>query len=199
VPAAAIAALLLVGTAVSLGAVGSVSQELGTARFKEGFGSTLRTTARVWGLLQALPPERWDTTPAPQGAMLLAAYLHDCTPPEARILNATYATEYLVFARRGFAAGRANFVPGLYTSSADQADAVARARRQVVPVVVTDPLETYQEDFVPDFPAVDRYLRERYVEAGTIEKDGDPYARVLVERGRPAAGTFAGTGLPCFR
>ena len=131
--------------------------------------------------------------------MLVAAYLSECTAPDARVLNATYATDFLVLARRGFAAGHANFVPGLYTSARDQALAVAQARRQLVPIAITDPAEAYQDDFAPDFPLVDQYLQERYVEAGTIEKDGEPYLRVLVERNRQPSGTFANTGLPCFR
>ncbi len=198
-PTAAIATLLLLVSAASLGAVGSLSQELGTSRFKEGITATLKTTGRVWGILRELPPETWQGEGEQEGSMLAAAYLSACTPPGARVLNATYATDFLVFARRGFAAGHANFVPGLYTSAKEQALAVAQARRQLVPIAITDPAEAYQEDFVPDFPLVDQYLQERYVEAGTIEKDGDPYLRVLVERNRQPSGTFANTGLPCFR
>jgi hypothetical protein len=196
---AGIASVLVAVSAVSLGAVGSLPQELGTSRFKDGVSATFRTTARVWGILRDLPPARWDTLPDRGGEMLLAAYLNQCTPPDARILNATYPTDYLVFARRGFAAGHANFVPGLYNTPRDQATAIARARKQVVPVAITDPADAYQEDFAPDFPLVDRYLQERYVEAGTIDKDGEPFLRVLVERNRQPSGTFAQTGLPCFR
>src|SRR5688500_6946618 len=105
-----------------------MSQELGTSRFKEGISATFRTTGRIWGILRTLPPERWEGAPESDGPMLAAAYLSECTPPAARILNATYGTEFLVFARRGFAAGHANFVPGLYTSEPEQAAAVARAR-----------------------------------------------------------------------
>lgn len=198
-PTAAIATLLLLVSAASLGAVGSLSQELGTARFKEGITATMKTTGRVWGMLRQLPPERWQGEPEREGSMLAAAYLSECTPPGARVLNATYGTDYLVFARRGFAAGHANFVPGLYTSPQEQAAAVAQARRQLVPIAITDPADTYREDFVPDFPLVDQYLQERYVDAGTIEKDGEPYLRVLAERNRQPSGTFANTGLPCFR
>jgi hypothetical protein len=196
---AGIASALIVLSAVSLGAVGSLPQELGTSRFKEGAAATFKTTARVWGILKDLPPSQWNAEDRRDGEMLVAAYLSSCTPADARVLNATYATDYLVFARRGFAAGHANFVPGLYNSPRDQADAIARARRQIVPVAITDPAETYQQDFVPDFPLVDQYLRERYVEAGVIDKGGEPYVRVLVERNRQPSGTFAHTNLPCFR
>lgn len=198
-PTAALATLFLMLSAASLGVVGSLSQELGTSRFKEGISATFRTTGRIWGILRTLPPERWEDAPEQAGPMQAAAYLSECTPPTARVLNATYGTEFLVFARRGFAAGHANFVPGLYTSPKEQEAAVAQARRQLVPVAITEPADTYEEDFAPDFPLVDQYLRERYVEAGTIDKDGEPYLRVLVERNRQASGTFSTTGLPCFR
>lgn len=198
-PAAAIATMFLIVSAASLGAVGSLSQELGTARFKEGISATFRTTGRIWGMLRTLPPDRWEGASEQAGPMLAAAYLSECTPPTARVLNATYGTEFLVFARRGFAAGHANFVPGLYASEPEQAAAVARARRQLVPIAMTEPTDTYEQDFAPDFPLVDQYLRERYVEAGTIDKDGEPYLRVLVERNRQASGAFPGTSLPCFR
>ena len=198
-PTAAIATLCLLASAASLGAVGSLPQELGTSRFREGVSATIKTTARIWGMLRALPPDRWDSASEQAGPMLAAAYLSECTPPTSRVLNATYGAEFLVFARRGFAAGHANFVPGLYTSEHEQVAAISQARRQLVPIAITDPAETYEEDFVPDFPLVDQYLRERYVEAGTIDKDGGPYLRVLVERNRQASGTFSSTGLPCFR
>jgi hypothetical protein len=198
-PAAAMATVLMVASAASLGAVGSVSQELGTSRFKEGIAATVKTTGRVWGILRQLPPERWQGEAAKDGSMRAAAYLSECTPPGARVLNATYATDFLVFSRRGFAAGHANFVPGLYTSAEEQVSAITRARSQLVPIAITDPAEVYDEDFVPDFPLVDQYLKERYVAAGTIDKDGEPYLRVLVERNRQPSGTFENTGLPCFR
>lgn len=196
---AALATALMAVSAVSLGAVGSMPQEIGTARFKEGPVATLKATGRVWGILRDLPPVEWGPESTHDGSMLAAAYLSRCTPRDARILNATYGTEFIVFARRRFAAGHVNFVPGFYSSPVDQLAAIARARRQVVPVAVTDPADTYEDDFVPDFPLIDEYLRDRYVEAGTIPKNGEPYLRVLVQRNRQPTGTFGHTGLPCFR
>ena len=186
-------------SAATLGTVGSLPQVIVTSRFTEGVSATFERTGYIWNILAALPPTDWEDEDLTDGYMAAAAYLSQCTPPAARILNATYATDHLVFARRGFAAGQVNFVPGFYSSPDDQRNAVARARRQAPPVVITDLLETYEEDFTPDFPIVHEYLRERYIEAGTILDHGEPYLRVLVERSLRPTGIFRDTELPCFR
>ena len=64
--------------------------------------------------------------------MLTAAYLSQCTRPTDRIINATYGADSLVFARRRFAAGRVNFVPGFYTSEREvNQDGVSQAEEAV--------------------------------------------------------------------
>ena len=143
---------VMVVSAATLGTVGSLPQEILTSRFTEGVSATFERTGRIWNLLAALPPTDWGDEGLTDGYMAAAAYLSRCTPPVARILNATYATDHLVFARRGFAAGQVNFVPGFYSSPDDQRNAVARARRQAPPVVITDLLETLRRRFHARFP-----------------------------------------------
>jgi hypothetical protein len=177
--------------------VGAADREFRSAGFHEGPLITLRTTVRTFDRLRALPPDDWNPVPE-SGAMLAAAYLSECTRPTDRIVNATYDTEFLVFARRRFAAGRANFVPGFYASEQEQREAVALTHKQAAPVVFTDPPP--EDDWLEeDFPIFSAFLRERYVDAGTIRGGGEPYVRVLVLRDLPPRGTFANTGLPCFR
>lgn len=185
-------------TVLALGRVGAADREFRTAGFHEGPLITLRTTARTFGRLRALPPDQW-TPPLPDaGAMLAAAYLNQCTRPADRIINATYNTEFLFFARRRFAAGRANFVAGFYASEREQREAVALSRSQSAPVAFTDPPP--DDDWLEeDFPIFNAFLRERYADAGTIRGPSGPYVRVLVRRDLPPHGTFGNTGLPCFR
>ena len=195
---AATAAMAIAGvTIVALGRVGAADREFRTAGFHEGVVTTWKTTVRVIGRLRDLPPARWEPLPE-DGAMLAAAYLSSCTRPTDRIINATYNTEFLVFGKRQFAAGRVNFVPGFYSSPREQTQAVAVASRQSPPVAFTDPPP--DDDWLEeDFPIFNAFLRERYVNAGTITQHGEPYLRVLVLRDLPERGTFASTGLPCFQ
>jgi hypothetical protein len=75
---------------------------------------------------------------------------------------------------------------------------VALARSQLAPVAFTDPPP--DDDWLEeDFPIFNGFLRERYIDAGTIRDRGEPYLRVLVLRDLQDRGTFANTGLPCFR
>jgi hypothetical protein len=195
--AAALSYAIAVVSMVALGRVGAADREFRTAGFSEGVVTTWKTTLRVAGRLHELPPARWEPLPD-RGAMLAAAYLNRCTRPTDRIINTTYDTEFLVFARRRFAAGRVNFVPGFYASEREQVQAVALARRQAAPVALTDPPP--DDDWLEeDFPIFNAFLRERYVDAGTIRESGEPYLRVLVLRDLPERGTFGHTGLPCFQ
>ena len=195
--AAVLASVVAVITVVALGRVGAADRELRTAGFRGGVVTTWKTTMRVGRTLRQLPPARWEPLPD-RGAMLTAAYLSQCTRPTDRIINTTYDTEYLVFARRRFAAGRVNFVPGFYASEREQRHAVALARSQAAPVALTDPPP--DDDWLEeDFPIFNAFLRERYVEAGTIRNSGEPYLRVLVLRDLPGRRTFGNTGLPCFQ
>jgi hypothetical protein len=184
-------------TVLALGRVGAADREFRTAGFHEGPLITVRTTARTFGRLRELPPARWEPLPE-SGAMLAAAYLSRCTRPTDRIINTTYDTEHLVFAKRRFAAGRVNFVPGFYASEREQMQAVALARAQAAPVAFTDPPPN--DDWLEeDFPIFNAFLRERYVDAGTINRRGEPHLRVLALRDLRPRGTFANTGLPCFQ
>ena len=130
--------------------------------------------------------------------MLAAAYLSRCTRPTDRVINATYNTEFLVLARRRFAAGYVNFVPGFYTSEREQRQAVTLARSQGAPVAFADPSPD-DNWLAEDFPIFDAFLRERYIDAGTIAGNSGPFLRVLVRNDLPPRGAFANTGLPCFR
>ena len=198
--AACAAALLAAGAAaVAAGEVGSVSSELSSTRFRGGPMATLETTARVARELNAMPPRSWDTIPA-GGAMMAAAYLSTCLRPQDRVVNTTYFTEFLVFGRRLPAAGQANFVRGFYASEADQRRALARLAAQSAPVALMDP-SPLSDSFVDDFPIVGRFLFDHYEEAGVIpqRESGETYLRVFVRRDQAPVGTFADTGLPCFR
>jgi hypothetical protein len=196
--AAAVTAAVL---SVSLGAaaqVGALVPELRSARFTEGPVAMLETTIRIARELRDTPPTRWDEPYPAAGPMLAAAYLHECTSPSDRIMNARYSAEALVLARRRFAAGRANFAPGHYASDRQQRETVALARRQSIPIVLMEPLELAQ-DFGEDFPIVDAFLRDRYTDVGAIRHPDREYARVLARKGIAPVRTFGSTGLPCFR
>jgi hypothetical protein len=196
----AIAALVTLIAAVSIVAaavVGSVASELRTTGFAESPLTIARTTIRVVGRLQALPPDHWEPLPT-DGPMLAAAYLSRCTTPDDRLINTTYGADFMAFSRRLFAAGQVNFVRGLYASDAEQRRAVARARAQSAPLAFMEPPQL-SASFAQDFPIVGEFLQKEYEDAGIILKGGEPYVRVLKRRDRLPVGTFADTGLPCFQ
>ena len=189
---------LCVAAFTAAASVGDVNRELATAGVTDGIKGVGERLVRVWSALSDLPPAEWKAVPL-DGSMLAAAYINECTGPRDRVLNAVYDADVLVFGRRPFAAGQVNFVPGFYSTPEEQQAAVARARRQYVPLALTGPRDTHVEDFVPDFPIVARYLDEVYVEAGTISESGGRQLRVLVHRGVTPLRPFRGTQLPCFR
>lgn len=195
---AVFATLIAAVSTVAAARVGSVEQELGTGGFKVSPFGVARTTARIAGELNNLPPAHWDEPSGQDGSMLAAAYLSRCTLPEDRVINTTYGADFMVFARRHFGAGQVNFVRGFYATDPEQRQAVARARAQSTPLAFMEEPEL-SASFADDFPIFGAFLREEFVDAGIIAKQNEPYIRVLRRRSRQPAGSFEETGLPCFR
>jgi hypothetical protein len=147
--------------------------------------------------LSQLPPQTWRGV-KPEGTLVAARYIAECTAPGDHVLMATYGPEIPVFARRPFAGGQGTFGLNFYTADEPQRAAVARLRTQSVPIVIAS-YDEYEGEFVEDYPIVAQYLAGRYRDAGTIAVEGEPRFRVLVDSTRAPARTDAVLGLPCYR
>jgi len=131
-----------------------------------------------------------------RASLRAARYVAECTRPTDRILALGPVHEVLVYARRGFAAGQAMFKLSLYTSDAQQRQALARLAAQDVPVVLADTDEF--SEFEELYPLVASYLAEHYRDAGAIRVDEEPRFRVFVAVDRAPIRTDPALGLPCF-
>jgi hypothetical protein len=129
----------------------------------------------------------------------LSAYLHACTPPDARVLVTWFAPEVFFFAERGFAGGMAVFLGNHWSSDADQRRTVEQLASQQVPLVVMQSASAAEMRLT--FPRIATYLDETFRPAGASSFDdprvgADGY-QVLIRKdlGNPPADTT--WGLPC--
>jgi hypothetical protein len=171
--------------------------ELDSGGFSDSWDKVDRRFRIVRSDLATLPPPSWHGVHT-GGTMAASRYVAECTAPGDRILLATYVPEVLVMSRRLFAGGQGTFGLNFYLSEAQQLEAVARLRRQSVPLVLAS-YHDFQGEFIDDYPRVYEYVASRYREAGVIDVNGEPRLRVLVEAARPVRRTDPQSGLPCFQ
>ena len=143
------------------------------------------------------PPTTWSDV-KPEGTLVAARYVAECTRPTDRVLLLTYAPEIPVYARRRFAAAQGTFGLNFYTWEEQQRNAVARLGEQSVPIVIGS-YDDFEGEIVDDYPLMAKYVAEHYREAGAIAVDGEPRFRVFVERDRQPQGVDSTLGLPCYR
>jgi hypothetical protein len=159
-----------------------------------------------WPVLRAEPVPREQLVETPPSLLLLSSshsvgvieYVRECTSPDDRVMAAWFAPEVFYFAGRGFAGGMSVYFGGHWSRPSDQQRAVARLRRESVPIAIV-PLAYYGE-FRADFPILDNYLRTAYrVAAESSMSDSENSYRIYVRHDAPARGASARFGLPCFR
>jgi hypothetical protein len=105
--------------------------------------------------------------------------------------------EVYVLGERGFAGGQMAFMPGFYSTEADQALTLERMRRQSVPFVLL--VLGIESPFQSRMPRIASYVQERYEPMATVAVPETLGVRVYVERHRPSTGVDRVTGWPCFR
>jgi hypothetical protein len=124
-----------------------------------------------------MPPAVWTDADA-QGTLAAARFLSECTKPTDRVLAIGPVHEILVFGRRGFAGGQAMFKLSLYTSEDYQRRALARLKREPVPVVIAEAAEF--GEFEALYPQIAAHVRSNYQEAGSIGMSDDRRLRIFV-------------------
>jgi hypothetical protein len=189
-------AAVLVASALSVSAVGSVWRELDTTGLRDSFEKTSRRFLAVTSELRVLPPP--PTGGPVSDAPNAIDYLRACTQPEDRVLVVADSAEVTVFAGRPFAAGQPTFRPGFYTLPADQALMLRRLYGQSVPVVLTEDEEDYEDNFASGFPQIDAYIKANYDLVGRLSALTGGPMRIFVQRGLVPTSTYRDTGLPCF-
>jgi hypothetical protein len=128
-----------------------------------------------------------------QPAVRAARYLARCTGPSDRVLVSGFGPEIPVVARRAFAGGVPDFLPGYYESPAEVARAIARLERQAPAVAIM--LEG-SEPFLARWPAVAGWLRARGFEERAAPSLG-PGVTVWTREVDPSTPRDPDTALPC--
>jgi hypothetical protein len=187
-------AVIFVATgAIAVGQVGHTSEQLNRASL---FGGFRRLPERFADRSDELH-ERFAVRQMPAGPVFallpLFAYLDRCTTPEHRLLLPGFIPEVAFYARRPFAAGRASFFPGTFTSAADQAFSERRLAREVVPVAI---VSSPWRDGMPLF--IRQYIADRFTPVGSYPYSGGA-VDVLVNRTLTPVSRDGATGWPCFR
>ena len=196
--ARAVAALLLVGTAVSIWRVGDVTGKLDEVGAFEDDLEHLQqhTSAVITALTQAEMDARKLPSRVSAGLVPFFRYVSRCTVPSDRLLVSGPYPDVFVLARRGFAGGHIAFLQSFYHSDADQRLTLTRMQRESVPFVVL-PLDD-QDTFAGSFPQILAHITRGYDLLADIPVDGLKGVRIMVERERQRHGTDAETGWPCF-
>jgi hypothetical protein len=76
----------------------------------------------------------------------MSAAIKECTSPDERILVLPFFPEVYYLSERLFGAEQMMTVPGYYDSDDDQRQAIANLDRQDVPLFVSSPTFTYDND-----------------------------------------------------
>ena len=129
----------------------------------------------------------------------IADYVSACTSPTDRLFVLGMHPELYYFSDRRFAGGHAWLLPFYYSTDTDEARIVARLRNARVPVVLTEPRRTYDEEYRQVFEQIHRYLEDEYVTAGEVEFGDARQLRVLVRADLQPMRRYESLDLPCFR
>jgi hypothetical protein len=184
-------------TLLSANGLAQGSRGLRDAGFTGGPVELVNRARVVWNTLGAHPSTFTRDEEQP-GILRIAGYVGSCTGPSDRLFILGEHPELYYFSDRRFAGGHAWLLPFYYSGDADEARIVARLKSARVPIVLTEPRATYDEDYRPVFEQVHQYLEEQYTDAGEIEFGGPRPLRVLVRADLEPMRRYEPLDLPCF-
>jgi len=194
--AIAVAALVAVAAAASVGVVGQTREQLAHTNLSLGLGHVPQLVRdRTAQLTARYAREQLDG----RLSMLVGVFdfLDRCTTTRHRLLVAGNAPEVFVYAQRPFAAGHSSLVEGYYESEEEQLRMVDRVQRQVVAFALL--MSDQYDDWIEAFPQLDRFLAANFRPLADIRIDAERTVRVLVHSGLPPLRVDAATGWPCYR
>ena len=154
--------LLLACVVASLSGVAEWRRRL---RFEESIAGRV---TRMVTVMAATPPL---ITTLPNAHLWgLVAYLRECTGPADRVFAPAFLPELYFFAQRGFAGGVVATFGGHWSEPRFERRIVDALSSQSVPIVIFESGD--MQAFAATYPALDRYVREHYVEAGESTFEG---------------------------
>jgi hypothetical protein len=190
---AALLTIVLVFSALSVGVVGSVPEQVTGTGARLGLSGVTTRWRELWGTLGALP----DSLMGIDDDLAAASrYIRRCTQPADRLLVADERPEINYFARRPIAAGQIVFFGGFYTSDEAQRETLDRWRRQDVRMALVPSGDRFAGEFAKDYPLVADYLRAHYQNRGTLDVERGNALDIWVDSRVPWM-VDADTQLPC--
>lgn len=191
------AALVLCLTLLSANGLAQGSRALRDAGFTAGPAEMLKRARVVWNTLGADPATFTSDEEQPR-ILSIAGYVGACTGPSDRLFILGEHPELYYFSDRRFAGGHAWLLPLYYSEDADEARIVTRLKSARVPIVLTEPRATYDEDYRHVFEQVHQYLEDEYTDAGEVAFGGARPLRVLVRADLEPTRRYEPLNLPCF-
>jgi hypothetical protein len=194
--AAAVAGVAAATTAICYAA--ETREQLGRTGALAGWPSVKERAADLWVRLGKRLPERDHVPSRYAGAMYpFMAFLDRCTATTDRLWMTGLFPEIYVLAERGFAGGQQAYLPGYYSSDAEQQRTIERFEQQSVPFAVL--VLSIETQFRDRMARLAQYLDTRYQPVAHIDVSETPGVELYVRRGRAATRVDAETGWPCFR
>jgi hypothetical protein len=193
--AEAVAVLCL--TMLSANGLAQGARSVRDAGFTLGPVELVKRARVAWNTLGAHPSAFTRDEEQP-GILRIAGYVNACTSPTDRLFVLGEHPELYYFSDRRFAGGHAWLLPFYYSEDADEARIVTRLKSARVPIVLTEPQPTYEEDYRYVFEQVHQYLDEEYADAGDVEFGGPRPLRVLVRADLEPMRRYEPLDLPCF-
>jgi hypothetical protein len=195
-PLRTVCTAVLLATVASVSMVGRVREEVNVAGFAEGPARIAERFQQVSRELARGPGAAQRSDPA-VGAASVRDYVIACTAPADRLLVFGFIPETFYFTGRGFAAGYMAFIEGYHDSEAEQRLGLARWQAQSVPLVVAYERELLE--LSEPFSLIAGEIGRRYRRVYEFDATNDRGALIVfAERDRPAGGTYAPLGTPCF-
>jgi hypothetical protein len=194
--AAAVVGVGLVTTALCYAA--ETREQLGRSGVLSGWGSVQARAADLWERLQKRLPERDQVPSRYAGALFpFMAFLDRCTTTNDRLWMTGLFPEVYVLSQRGFAGGQQAYLPGYYSTDAEQRQTIDRFDHQSVPFAVQ--VLSIETQFRDRMGLLAQYLDTNYEPIARIEVSETPGVELYVRRGRTPGHMDRETGWPCFR
>lgn len=192
----AVAGIAVVTTALCYAA--ETREQVGRTGVLSGTASVQARGADLWERFQKRLPERDQVPSRYAGALFpFMAFLDRCTTTNDRLWMTGLFPEIYVLSQRGFAGGQQAYLPGYYSTDAEQKQTINRFDHQSVPFAVL--VLSIEKPFRERMALLADYLDTRYDPVARIDVPETPGVVLYARRGRQPGRLDPETGWPCFR
>jgi hypothetical protein len=173
-------------------------EQIGRSGALAGWDSVQARAADLWERFHKRLPERDQVPSRYAGALFpFMAFLDRCTTTNDRLWMTGLFPEIYVLSQRGFAGGQQAYLPGYYSTDAEQRETIRRFDHQSVPFAVL--VLSIEKQFRDRMALLAQYLDSNYLPIAHIEVSETPGVVLYVRRGRTPGHTDRETGWPCFQ